>query len=120
MEPGIISPTVGRKVWFIPSQDFRRQNNHLRFAGIQPCDATIVAVWTERRVNVVCHDSTGTQFSLHSVRLRQPHDEVPHDEAYVEWMPYQQGQAGVLGGGKRAQAAGSPENTLSDLQHHRV
>jgi len=95
----IISPTVGRKVWYTPdpAQDVRTDKR-------QPYDATICYVWSDRMVNLSVSDHNGRLVpGTTSVQLMQPGDETPNG-AYCEWMPYQVGQA------ERAQAA---ENRLA-------
>lgn len=71
---GIIKPTVGRKVWYRPSQ----------FA-YDPLDATIIAVWGDRVVNVLVTDAAGKQFPVMSVTLVQDGDPKPDSGCYVEW-----------------------------------
>lgn len=83
----IITPTIGRKVWFRPSymrSGMSVMNNN------QPLDATIVYVWNDRMVNLLVTDHVGITFPLTSVVLLQPGD-TPYGE-YCEWMPYQQGK----------------------------
>lgn len=97
----VITPTVGRKVWFRPNG-----NTQLRRAGAteftpspittmgnQPLDATVVYVWNERMVNLSVLDHYGNPFIATSVPMLQPGDPVPAVGFYAEWMPYQQGQA---------------------------
>jgi hypothetical protein len=91
----MIKPTVGRKVWF-------HSNGHrvITTAGNQPehhvsddtMDATILCVHGDRCVNVLVVDHSGTCHGIRSITLRQEGDPVPTC-AYVEWMPYQTGQA---------------------------
>ena len=98
----IIKPTVGRKVWYRPSAYDLMGPVPMcgsTAPGAQPLDATIIAVWGDRMVNVLVTDSMGKQFPVLSVTLLQAGDEPPKDAEgniagrYVEWMPYQQGQA---------------------------
>lgn len=102
----VITPTVGRKVWYRPSKhdiagvgamavSVNRENP----TSGQPLDATVLAVWGDRCVNVLVLDITGKPFTKMSVTLKQEGDQMPTDKdgieygGYVEWMPYQVGQA---------------------------
>lgn len=102
----VITPSVGRKVWYRPSKnDLLGPGGMVCSANMQdptsgqPLDATVLAVWGDRCVNVLVLDIAGKPFTKMSVRLLQEGDEKPKDPegnnvgGYVEWMPYQQGQA---------------------------
>lgn len=95
----IIKPTVGRKVWYRPSAADMAGNHGMKCVNGQPLDATIVAVWGDRMVNLLVLDSYGRSFSLTSVTLLQEGDAPQKDaednivSAYAEWMPFQVGQA---------------------------
>ena len=98
----VITPTVGRKVWYRPCANdlIGPIPMHCSMApGAQPLDATVIAVWGDRCVNVLVTDSIGKQFPVLSVTLLQDGDEPPKDAdgksagRYVEWMPYQRAQA---------------------------
>ena len=104
----VIEPSVGRKVWYRPSAHDLLGVGAMQVAGshpnIQPLDATVLAVWGPRMVNVVVYDIYGKPFTKTSCTLVQPGDmppmQGPKDAdgnptpgGYVEWMPYQQGQA---------------------------
>lgn len=95
----MIKPTVGRKVWYRPSRFDATGPGHMTFGGDQPLDATIIAVWGDRMVNVLVTDVMGKQFPVLSAVLLQDDDKPQIDaegramRGYVEWMPYQQGQA---------------------------
>ena len=97
--PKIITPTVGRKVWYRPSQFDKTGPVPMQAIKDQPLDATIIAVWGDRMVNVLVTDIMGRQFPVLSVTLKQEGDTMAVDAEgkeigrYVEWMPYQQGQA---------------------------
>jgi len=96
----VTTPTVGRKVWYRPSsQDFTGPRPMIA-AGTQPLDATVIAVWGDRCVNVSIIDVLGNQFVKASIRLKQADDDNPLEDdhgrplqGYVEWMPYQKVQA---------------------------
>lgn len=101
----IIKPTVGRKVWYRPSKHDLTGPVPMQIAGsleagtAAPLDATVIAVWGDRMINVLVTDIVGRQFSVLSVDLLQ-HGEKPKTDAdgkvigrYCEWMPYQAAQA---------------------------
>lgn len=102
----VITPTVGRKVWYRPSAwdctgpgAMQTATDPTETTGRQPLDATIIAVWGDRMVNVLVTDITGKQFLVLSCVLQQPGDPVHFDAEgkligrFCEWMPYQVGQA---------------------------
>lgn len=98
----IIKPTVGRKVWYRPSKDDQLGPTPMAVTGNQPLDATIIAVWGDRVVNLLVTDSVGRQFPVLSARLLQG-DDKPHLDrdaspagGYAEWMPYQKAQTEVV------------------------
>jgi hypothetical protein len=107
----IIKPTVGRKVWYRPSKSDLHGPVPMTVAGsvhagtAQPLDATVLAVWGDRCINVQVLDITGKAFTKMSVTLKQEGDTMPVDTegeellGYCEWMPYQQGQAKKDSGG---------------------
>lgn len=99
----IIAPTIGRKVWYWPSD----YDKHLHldthpgflhtaieaFDDKQACDATVVYVHGDRCVNLQVVDHNGNVHKRCSVTLAQPGDAVPDAGGYAEWMPFQVGQA---------------------------
>lgn len=100
----MIKPTVGRKVWYRPSQYDLSGLGAMVVLGEQPLDATVIAVWNDRLVNLQITDIMGKPFTKTSAVLVQEDDAPPMqgkpDAAgnptpggYAEWMPYQQGQA---------------------------
>lgn len=84
----VIKPTVGRKVWYHPSEQDRQGSFPMQTCG-QPLDATIIAVWGDRMVNVLVTDIVGKQYPVLSCTLVQPGEDVPPNGRYCEWMPYQ-------------------------------
>lgn len=92
MTSTVIKPSVGRKVWYRPSERDKVGASAMAVSGDQPLDATVIAVWGDRMVNVLVTDIVGRQHSVLSVTLVQEGDAKPTGR-YVEWMPYQQGQA---------------------------
>lgn len=92
-ETKMISPTVGRKVWYRPNAYDKSGPGAMQQHGDAPLDATVVCVHGDRLVNLVIFDEVGTMFTRRSVTLRQD-DEVPIDgTSFAEWMPYQTMQA---------------------------
>lgn len=92
MTPTIIKPTIGRVVWFRPSQNtvdpgFASHGND------QPYAAMIAHVHSDRLVNLSVFDANGTAHSRTSVELVQDGGAIPGHGYYCEWMPYQKGQA---------------------------
>lgn len=95
----MIKPTIGRRVWYWPSNyDVGRE---LPLPGVvmsqhqaaQPFDAGIAYVHGDRMVNLTVADHNGILHARTEVFLAQDDDEVPPGCAYAQWMPYQQGQA---------------------------
>ncbi|WP_439685090.1 hypothetical protein MNJPNG_06310 [Cupriavidus oxalaticus] len=98
--PKLIKPSVGRKVWYRPSAFDKAGRVAMVTAGDEPLDATVLAVWGDRCVNLLVTDIMGKQFPVLSCQLLQEGD-VPAVNAedgktiggYAEWMPYQVAQA---------------------------
>lgn len=86
----IIKPTVGRVVWFHPSE-LTGEANFARHQDGQPYAAIIARVWSNAIVNLTVFDASGTPHPRTSVKLWQG-DGIPPG-TYCEWMPYQKGQA---------------------------
>ena len=84
----IITPTVGRIVWYTPVSP----NEHVADHGGQPFAAIVTYVWNDRMINITAFDHNGTAWSHTSVVLAQEGDPKP-EQHYAEWMPYQLGQA---------------------------
>lgn len=95
----VISPSVGRKVWYWPSASDKTGPVPMVQQAGQPLDATVIAVHGDRMVNVLVVDVMGRSFPVLSCELLQPGDPVRVMESgqivgrYVEWMPFQVGQA---------------------------
>lgn len=90
----IITPTVGRKVWFRPNG--ATSHNSVPFNIMNrnhPLDATVIYVWNDRLVNLLVIDHVGATHAIGSVELRQQNDSSDRQGWYCEWMPYQVGQA---------------------------
>lgn len=118
-----ITPTVGRKVWYRPSEQERVGENAMTVAPGEPLDATVVAVWNDNCVNLVIFDANGMKHVRCSAYLRQGEDSLPDwVSAYAEWMPYQIGQAKKAGDQSyiRAQALDMALRTPGTCDHHGV
>lgn len=92
MTPTIIKPTIGRIVWFHPSEVTGEAGFALHGNG-QPYAAIIAHVHGDRMLNLTVFDANGVPHSRTSVWLVQDGDAVPQCGYYCEWMPYQKGQA---------------------------
>lgn len=98
-EKTIITPTIGRRVWYYPSAYDRGELEHkppsvIRADTTQPCDAGICYVHGDRLVNLTVADHNGRMHARTSVTLLQKGDPTPPaGMAYATWMPYQLGQA---------------------------
>jgi hypothetical protein len=97
----LMVPTVGRKVWYTPSAYDKSGPGGIQTVGTppQPVDATVIAAWNDRCVNLHIVDAQGRTHTRTSVKLLQDDDAPPTDSqgntlgGYAEWMPYQKGQA---------------------------
>lgn len=78
----MITPTIGRVVWYRPASH----------DGDQPLCALVTYVHSDTMVNLAVFDPNGNPFAATSVPLRQDDDPAPAG-SYAEWMPYQKGQA---------------------------
>ena len=89
----IITPTVGRKVWYRPSVAELAVRDPMKVIDGQPLDATVIAVHDDRLVNLLVIDAEGNGFPRLNVQLVQEDDVYETDGARAEWMPYQTAQA---------------------------
>jgi hypothetical protein len=83
----LIKPTIGRVVWYWPTN---------RTQPEQPHAAIIAHVWRDDLVNLAYFDSNGIARHATSVVLRQGEGDqatATMAQDYCEWMPYQKGQA---------------------------
>lgn len=97
-KPTSIMPTIGRRLWYIPSTYDRggmqtKPSTIIEASSTQPCDAGVVFVHGERLVNLIVTDHNGNTHKRTSVTLYQPGDDIPVDGGYAVWMTYQQAQA---------------------------
>lgn len=90
----MIKPTIGRRVWYWPSQaDFDSgADSH---DPSQPFDAGVVCVNGDRSVNLTITDHEGITWFQEGVQLVQPEDTQPSttDGGFAVWMDYQIQQA---------------------------
>lgn len=99
----VILPTIGRKIWFFPVMDPSHPNHQAYFSRFddQPLDATVIYVYQQQPdqkyqlLNLSVIDHAGLVTGQQRVPLVQPGDDIPTDEAYVTWMPYQVAQSTV-------------------------
>lgn len=80
-ETTVISPTIGRMVWFWPVGNMA-----------QPYSAQVVYVHDDRKINIAYYDHNGHAACAQEVLLIQEGDERPIS-GFCEWMPYQVKQA---------------------------
>lgn len=92
----VITPTIGRRVWYWPS-DYDQVDSASSAINVcdpaQACDAGVVMVHGDRLVNLSVTDHLGHTHRRLSVVLIQEGDALPPGGGYATWMPYQQGQA---------------------------
>lgn len=80
----MITPTIGRIVWFTPAKG----DADLDFGG-QKLPGVVSYVHSDGMVNLAVFNSNGASFGRTSVKLLQD-DEVGSESGYyAEWMPYQ-------------------------------
>jgi hypothetical protein len=89
----MITPTVGRVVWYHPLP--RSTIIHA---------ALIVHVHNQRLVNLAAFGSNGIGYGVTSVTLLQDDDPAPEFH-HASWMPYQVGQAAKTEAAEAALAA---------------
>ncbi len=85
----VISPSVGRIVWFYPAP-----HDGIGQIGSQPLAAIVAGVHNDRLINLAVFDAYGNTQQRSNVTLLQPEDaNRPDGGAYATWIPYQIGQA---------------------------
>ncbi|WP_423454220.1 crAss001_48 related protein [Ottowia sp. VDI28] len=93
MNSPTIKPTVGRVVWFYPSQ-LTGESGFARASDGQPLAAIIARVWSDTCLNLTVLDADGVPHSRTSVLLVQDPDAADRPAGnYCTWMPFQKGQA---------------------------
>jgi hypothetical protein len=85
----MISPSIGRVVWFHPSIT----DHSLASGGDQPLPALVAHVWSDTCINLAVFDANGKPHGKTSVLLLQDDAIAPEGGYYAEWMPFQKGQA---------------------------
>lgn len=88
----MISPTVGRVVWYRPSESDTRVAMAVR-PGIQPLAAIVAHVFDDHLVNLTVFDHDGNSYPRQNVQLVQEGEEKPEGVSFAQWMPFQVGQA---------------------------
>lgn len=108
--PGSIVPTIGRKVWFWSSINYRFDADVEAINISQAFDATVVFAHETGNVNLLVVDHTGNPAIALDVELRDPATDDSHEEegdagddaghptGYATWMPYQVNQQKASGG----------------------
>ena len=80
----MIKPTVGRIVWFFPTD---------LPMNAPPLAAMIAYVHSDTMINVGALDTNGLAFAATSVKLLQDDEPREPGRDCACWMPYQKGQA---------------------------
>ncbi|WP_199097292.1 Gp49 family protein [Dyella sp. ASV21] len=81
-----ITPTIGRRIWYFKH---RRDSGVMTIDDTQPCDAGIVFVHPDGKVNLQVNDHRGFITGVEEVEII-PLDVIPpSDGGYAQWMPYQ-------------------------------
>ena len=89
----IITPTVGRVLWYWPKTECLEQMGLHRTSLDQPFMAQVTFVHSDRMVNLLVTDHRGAQAGVQGVFLLQEGDTARIMEGYAQWMPYQKAQA---------------------------
>jgi len=84
----MITPTVGRVLWFHPGLHDKISRN-----PDQPLAAHVAYVWSDTVVNLMVIDHDGSTHQRTSVRLLQDGEPTLVGEECCEWMPYQKSVA---------------------------
>jgi hypothetical protein len=89
-----IIPTIGRRLWYIPSiydlgGMLEKPTTIIEASSSQPCDAGVVFVHGDRLVNLSVTDHDGNVHKRTSVTLVQPGDTPPVGVGFCKWMDYQ-------------------------------
>ena len=86
-----MTPTVGRKVWYWKGN--REYDRNIVEHGVDPLDATIVAVFGDNVVNLAINDAQGAHHARGSVHMTTELMHYGDDDGRWSWMPYQVEQA---------------------------
>lgn len=107
----MIEPTIGRIVWYTPTE---LNDRGFRLDKHQPCAAWIVYVHDDRKVNVLVATHEAVMVQCFNIQLLQDDDPIPDAKTpYVAWMPYQKGQAAKSLPPEKPRPAPAPVDTLS-------
>jgi len=86
-----ITPTVGRRIHFWPNAE------HAALLGVfdatQPCDAGVLYVWPDGRINIEATGPSGSKLAVQGVQILHPDGAAVEGESFAQWMPYQTKQA---------------------------
>ena len=85
----MISPSIGRKVWYWPVND----TSLVQYSPSVALDATVIYPWGDSCVNLRITDHAGVTHIRTSVFLHQGDVESRPSSSCATWMPYQMGQA---------------------------
>lgn len=83
----MITPTIGRVMWFHPGEFLNGMTQH---SAHQAMTAHVCYVWNDNLVNLFVIDHAGVTWARTSVPIVQ--DGSPYTvgaSPYAEWMPYQ-------------------------------
>lgn len=83
----MITPTVGRVIWFQPAITEGQERLS------QPWPALVTFVHDDNTVNVAGFTADGAHFAAQAVHLLQDDEDSHPQDAFTEWMPYQKSQA---------------------------
>lgn len=83
----IITPTIGRVVWFYPNGQADLD------AKRQPYATLVAYVHNQSSINIGGFDSSGYPIARQHIRLLQEGEVTEGLRAFCCWMPYQQAQA---------------------------
>ncbi|MBB5051108.1 hypothetical protein HNQ36_001062 [Afipia massiliensis] len=110
----MISPSIGRIVWFHPHISERDPN-------AQPLAAIVAKVLSDHAVNLGVFRGDGTTFAMQNVPLLQDDDEIDLEQPFCEWMPFQKGQAAKTEALQAQVTAGTgPAELTGRLANHTV
>lgn len=77
----MIKPSIGRIILV--------HRRHANPVSSQPEPAIVCFVHNDRSINVAGFNAHGQMFSMTSLPLAQPEDDVPEHGVYAAWMDYQ-------------------------------
>lgn len=101
----MISPTVGRVVWFYHSGEPEN-----------PMAAIVAKVLDDRLVNLMAITHEGHPYPRQSVVLLQDNDVPGAHSEYCAWMPFQKGQAAKYEAEAAKNIPSSPPIAPTDLK----